>query len=93
MTFATSFILLPVGGVHGGEGDSDPGGAKEGDGELGDVGHDHAEHVALLGAHAQQRGAELLRHVVRHVVRVLAARHAANLEGKGKEEENYGILN
>ena len=31
-------IFIPVGGVHGGEGDADGRGAQEGDGEFGNVG-------------------------------------------------------
>ena len=72
-------VTWPVGGVHGGDGDADSGGAEEGDGELREVGDDHAEDVALLGAHPQEAAAKLLDHAVRHLVRVLASVETAYL--------------
>ena len=72
-------LTRSVCGVHGGERDADAGGAEEGDGELREVGDDHAEDVALLGPHPQEAAAKLLDHRVRHLVRVLAPVETAYL--------------
>ena len=79
LIFCINFVTRSVGGVHGGDGDADSRGAEEGDGELGEVGDDHAEDVALLGPHPQEAAAKLLDHRVRHLVRVLAPVETAYL--------------
>ena len=79
LIFVPNLLTRSVGGVHGGDGDADSRGAEEGDGELGEVGDDHAEDVALLGPHPQEAAAKLLDHRVRHLVRVLAPVETAYL--------------